>query len=73
MGASCLEGTIETVWTGPMAQWPNGPIRGWSTKVITGMTWKKEIKLIYDSPKYVRGEKSPWKYISKVIKTFLSS
>ena len=23
VGASCLEGTVETIWTGPMAQWPN--------------------------------------------------
>ena len=26
------------------------PIRGWSTKVIMGMTWKGEMKVIYDSP-----------------------
>ena len=57
---------------GPMAQWPN-PVRGWSTKIITGMTWKEEIKVIYDSPKYFQGEKSPQKYKSEVIKTFLSS
>ena len=23
MGASCLEGTVETIWTRPMAQWLN--------------------------------------------------
>ena len=38
------------------------PIRGWSTKVITEMTWKEEIKVIYNNPKYFRGEKSPLKY-----------
>ena len=37
-----LWSTIEVVWTGPMAQWP---------KVITEMTLKEEMKVIYDSPK----------------------
>ena len=38
-----------------------------STKVITEMAWKEEVKVIYDSPKYFRGEKSPQKYESEVI------
>ena len=36
--------------------WPNGPIRGRSDKVIMGMIWEEEIKVVYDSPKYVREE-----------------
>ena len=31
------------------------------------MTWKEEVKVIYDSPKNFRGEKSSWKYESEVI------
>ena len=23
VGASCLQGAVETEWTGPMVQWPN--------------------------------------------------
>ena len=39
----------------------------WSTKVITEMTLKKEMKVIYDSPKSFRGEKSPRKHLFKVV------
>ena len=39
----------------------------WSAKVITEMTLKKEMKVIYDSPKSFRGEKSPRKHLFKVV------
>ena len=39
----------------------------WSTKVITEMTLKKEMKVIYDSSKSFRGEKSPRKHLFKVV------
>ena len=36
---------------GPIAQSKDiKPIQGWSTKVIMGMMWKGEMKVIYDSP-----------------------
>ena len=36
---------------GPIAQSEDiKPIRGWSTKVIRGMMWKGEMKVIYGSP-----------------------
>ena len=47
--------------------WPNGSIRGWPTKVITEMTLKEEMKVIYNSLKSFRGEKSPWKHLSEVL------
>ena len=43
--------------------WAYGPIRGyllvqgWSNKVIMGMVEEEEIRIVYDSSKYVRGEK----------------
>ena len=51
-----------------MAQFEDGQI-----KVIMGRESEEEIKIVYDSPKYVRGEKSPQRCKSEVIKTFLSS
>ena len=34
-------------------------IRGWSTKVEVEMALQEELKVIYDRPKPIRGEKSP--------------
>ena len=39
-------------------------------KIIMGRKSEEEIKIVYDSPKYVRGEKSSRRRKSKVIKTF---
>ena len=52
----------------PMTQSKDGQI-----KIIMGRKLEKEIKIVYDSPKYVRGGKSPQRYRSEVIKAFLSS
>ena len=52
----------------PMAQFEDGQI-----KIIMGRKLEEEIKIVYDSPKYVQGGKSPQRYKSKVIKAFLSS
>ena len=38
-----------------------------------GMVEEKEIRIVYDSPKYVRGEKSFQKQRSEVSKNVLSS
>ena len=38
----------------PMAQFEDGRI-----KIIMGRKSEEEIKIVYDSPKYVRGGKSP--------------
>ena len=51
-----------------MAQSENGQI-----KIIMGRKSEEKIKIVYDSPKYVRGEKSPRRYRFEVIKAFLSS
>ena len=51
-----------------MVQYEDGQI-----KVIMGRKSEEEIKIMYDSPKYVRSEKSPRRCKSEVIKTFLSS
>ena len=52
----------------PMAQSENGQV-----KIIMGKKSEEEIKIVYDSPKYVRGGKSPRRYRSEAIKAFLSS
>ena len=45
--------------------WPNDPVRGCrhvrgqSTKVEAEMALQEELKVIYDRPKPIRGEKSP--------------
>ena len=51
-----------------MAQSEDGQI-----KIIMGRKSEEEIKIVYDSPKYVRGGKSPRRCRSNVIKAFLSS
>ena len=51
-----------------MAQSEDGPL-----KIIMGRKLEEEIKIVYDSPKYVRGGKSPRRCKSEVIKAFLSS
>ena len=51
-----------------MAQFEDGQI-----KVIMGRKSEEEIKIVYDSPKDVQGEKSSRRRKSKVIKTLLSS
>ena len=48
-------------------------IGGWSNNVIMGMVEEEEIKIVYDSPKHVRGEKLYWKCGSKVSRNVLSS
>ena len=52
----------------PMAQSEDGQI-----KIIMGRKSEKEIKIVYDRSKYVRGGKSPQRCRSEVIKAFLSS
>ena len=52
----------------PMAQSEDGQI-----KIIMGRKLEEEIKIVYDSPKYVQGGKSPQRCRSNVIKAFLSS
>ena len=45
----------------PMAQSEDGPL-----KIIMRRKLEEEIKIVYDSPKYVRDEKSPRRCRSKV-------
>ena len=52
----------------PKAQSKDGQI-----KIIMGRKSEEEIKIVYDSPKYIRGGKSPRRCRSEVIKAFLSS
>ena len=52
----------------PMAQSEDGQV-----KIIMGRKSEEEIKIVYGSPKYVRGGKSPQRYRSEAIKAFLSS
>ena len=42
-------------------------------KIIMERKSEEEIKIVYDSPKYVRGGKSPRRCRLEVIKAFLSS
>ena len=58
--------------------WPNDPvqgrrhIRGWSTKVEVEMALQEELKVIYNKPKPIRGEKSLQKGSPRWFETFLS-
>ena len=58
--------------------WPNDPIwgclqvRGWSVKVVTEISLKEELKVIYESQIYPRW-KSPWNLYPRWFETFLSS
>ena len=45
----------------PMVQSEDGPL-----KIIMGRKLEEEIKIAYDSPKYVRGGKSPQRCRSEV-------
>ena len=60
VGASQPEGTVKTV-------------QGWLNKVIMGMAEEEEIRIVYDSSKYVRGEKLSRKQRSEVSRNALSS
>ena len=42
-------------------------IRGRSTKVEVEIALQEELKGIYDRSNPIRGEKSPWKHLSKVV------
>ena len=59
--------------------WPNDPIRGRrhvqgrSTKVEAEMTLQEELKVIYDRPKPIQGEKSLLNIYPRWFETFLSS
>ena len=59
--------------------WPNDPVRGRrhvqgrSTKVEAEMTLQEELKVIYDRPKPIRGEKSLLNIYPRWFETFLSS
>ena len=44
-----------------MAQFEDGQL-----KIIMGRKSEEEIRIVYDSPKYVRGGKSPWRCRSEV-------
>ena len=58
--------------------WSNDPIRGrrhirgWSTKVEMEIALQEELKGIYNRPKPIRGEKSPWNICSRWLETSLS-
>ena len=52
----------------PMAQFEDGQI-----KIIMGRKSEEEIKIVYDSSKYVQGGKSSRRCKFEVIKAFLSS
>ena len=58
--------------------WPNDPvqghkhIRGRSTKVVVESALQEELKVIYNIPKPIRGEKSPQKGSPRWFETFLS-
>ena len=76
MRTNYLEGSIKTVCIGLMIQWPNlrtTQFEDGQIKITMGRKLEEEIKIVYDSPKYVQGGKSPQRYKSKVIKAFLSS
>ena len=53
--------------------WPNDlirgckQVRGWLTKVVMEIALKEGMKIIYGSPKSIRGEKSPWKHLFEVV------
>ena len=48
-------------------------IRGQSTKVEVEMALQEELKVVYDRPKPVRGEKLPWSIYPRWFETFLTS
>ena len=50
-----------------------GHIRGWSTKVEVEMALQEELKVVYDRPKLVRGEKLPQSIYPRWFETFLTS
>ena len=50
-----------------------GHIRGWSTKVEVEMALQEELKVVYDRPKPIRGEKLPWNIYPRWFETFLTS
>ena len=58
--------------------WPIDPvrgcrhIRGWSTKVEVEMTLQEELKVVYDRPKPVRGEKLPRNIYPRWFETLLT-
>ena len=58
--------------------WPNDPvrgrrhIRGQSTKVEVEIALQEELKVIYNRPKFIRGEKSPRNICSRRFETSLS-
>ena len=58
--------------------WPNDPvqgrihIQGRSTKVEVEIALQKELKVIYNRPKPIRGEKSPRNIFPRWFETFLS-
>ena len=59
--------------------WPNNPIRGHKhiqgqlTRVEVEMTLQEGLKVIYDRPKPIRGERSPQNIYLRWFETFLSS
>ena len=59
--------------------WPIDPIqecrhiRGWSTKVEVEMALQEELKVVYNRPKPVRGEKLPRNIYLRWFETFLTS
>ena len=61
-----------------LSLWPNNPIqgclqvRGWSVKVVTEISLKEELKVIYDRPKPIRGEKSPRNIYPRWFETVLA-
>ena len=61
-----------------LALWPNDPVRGrrhiqgWSTKAEVEIALQEELKVIYNKPKAIRGEKSPRKRSPRWFETFLS-
>ena len=58
--------------------WPNDPVRGRrhiqgrSIKEEVEVALQEELKVIYNRPKPIRGEKSPWKRSPRWFETFLS-
>ena len=58
--------------------WPNDLVRGCrhirrrSTKVEVEIALQEELKDIYNRPKPIRGEKSPWNICLRWLETFLS-
>ena len=75
VGTSYLKGTVEAVWDGPTAQWPNprtltGPRM--VSKGDNGSGIKGRTKSFYGNSQPIRGEESPWNFCSRWFETFLS-